>query len=383
MNFLYYAQTLSIGIAIDGIILFFLLRATKVWDREQRLFILLVLCNMVLLLLELALNSLTGMSYPGLRPILIAVVTLFYIFNPVAGALWLHFVISARRAARPLSLLSRFLVWLPAFCNAVLSAVSIGTGTLFYISEGNVYTRGPWFLFMAGICYGYLLAAMVTVAAQRSRYRKQDFRPLLLFHLPMFAGALLQTVVYRLSLVWTAMALCLLIVYLNIQNELVSRDPLTGLANRRQMERYLSSAIRHRDRRAVGGLLLDLDDFKTINDTYGHDAGDKALESAASILHDLNIPESLSARYGGDEFIILLRTQKECNKCLEKIRERIMRRFDEFNTRNILPFAVQVSIGTSIYNEKSAQPTLDFFKKMDEQMYAVKQGRQAAGSPNP
>jgi len=236
---------------------------------------------------------------------------------------------------------------------------------------------------MAGICYGYLLAAMVTVAAQRSRYRKQDFRPLLLFHLPMFAGALLQTVVYRLSLVWTAMALCLLIVYLNIQNELVSRDPLTGLANRRQMERYLSSAIRHRDRRAVGGLLLDLDDFKTINDTYGHDAGDKALESAASILHDLNIPESLSARYGGDEFIILLRTQKECNKCLEKIRERIMRRFDEFNARNILPFAVQVSIGTSIYNEKSAQPTLDFFKKMDEQMYAVKQGRQAAGSPNP
>ncbi len=125
---------------------------------------------------------------------------------------------------------------------------------------------------------------------------------------------------------------------------------------------------------------MDLDDFKTINDTYGHDSGDKALESAAAILRDLNIPESLSARYGGGEFVILLRTQRGCAECLEEISRRIRNRFEEFNRKQLLPFAVQVSIGKSIYDDTSPQPMIDFFKEMDEQMYAVKQRKRAAGS---
>ena len=91
--------------------------------------------------------------------------------------------------------------------------------------------------------------------------------------------------------------------------ELALRDPLTGLANRRLFDDRLNQAIQiisYQNRNGIGVIMLDLDHFKDINDTYGHDVGDLILKEVARKLLLSTRKEDTVSRFGGDEFIILV-----------------------------------------------------------------------------
>jgi diguanylate cyclase (GGDEF)-like protein len=86
-------------------------------------------------------------------------------------------------------------------------------------------------------------------------------------------------------------------------------DPLTGLANRRALQRDLADHLQHtadgRSRLAV--LLMDLDGLKYLNDTFGHHVGDRAIREVGTVLRDLLRHDDTCARYAGDEFVVVLR----------------------------------------------------------------------------
>jgi diguanylate cyclase (GGDEF)-like protein len=88
------------------------------------------------------------------------------------------------------------------------------------------------------------------------------------------------------------------------------RDPLTGLYNRRYLEEMLEREIRRavRSEQSLGILMLDLDHFKTFNDTYGHDAGDTVLREAGTFLANSIRAEDVVCRFGGEEFVVILPT---------------------------------------------------------------------------
>ncbi|MGH9140557.1 MAG: GGDEF domain-containing protein, partial [Vicinamibacterales bacterium] len=85
-------------------------------------------------------------------------------------------------------------------------------------------------------------------------------------------------------------------------------DPLTGLPNRRSMFVHLSRELARAERlkSELAIVVMDIDGFKAINDTYGHNIGDQALREAASALQDGLRPYDLCVRYAGDEFIVVL-----------------------------------------------------------------------------
>ena len=87
-----------------------------------------------------------------------------------------------------------------------------------------------------------------------------------------------------------------------------TRDPLTGLFNRRYLTESLDREVRRADRNArpLGIVMLDLDQFKPFNDTHGHEAGDALLRSFGRYIHKNTRGEDIACRYGGDEFVILL-----------------------------------------------------------------------------
>lgn len=91
-------------------------------------------------------------------------------------------------------------------------------------------------------------------------------------------------------------------------SELARRDPLTGLANRRVLDEELNREARRgiRDGRPLSVIILDLDYFKSLNDTFGHSAGDQVLMAVGRILAAGVRPADVVARYGGEEFVILL-----------------------------------------------------------------------------
>jgi diguanylate cyclase (GGDEF)-like protein len=89
---------------------------------------------------------------------------------------------------------------------------------------------------------------------------------------------------------------------------LVSTDPLTGLSNRRQFDERLHEEIERSERTGapLSLVMLDLDRFKGFNDTWGHLAGDECLQGVASILDANSRPYDTTARFGGEEFILIL-----------------------------------------------------------------------------
>jgi len=94
-----------------------------------------------------------------------------------------------------------------------------------------------------------------------------------------------------------------------------SHDSLTGLLNRREMERRLQTALQSAviDRSSLAVVMIDLDDFKQINDRFGHNAGDDFLRHVASAMRRALRAGDLIARYGGDEFLVLLERTSEEN----------------------------------------------------------------------
>ncbi|SDK81588.1 diguanylate cyclase (GGDEF) domain-containing protein [Methylophilus rhizosphaerae] len=135
-------------------------------------------------------------------------------------------------------------------------------------------------------------------------------------------------------------------------------DPLTGLANRRQLEQIMrdewSRAIRHQSSLSV--MMIDADHFKQLNDNMGHAAGDECLKKLAGILkHYTNRPGDLAARYGGEEFVLILgqTTQQEAIKIAERIRQKVM----ELDIRFAGHRLMTVSIGIASLSTQQSHTT--------------------------
>lgn len=152
-------------------------------------------------------------------------------------------------------------------------------------------------------------------------------------------------------------------------SDLSNKDPLTELANRRFFEATLKREITRSQRfgNNLSVLILDVDNFKQINDTYGHNEGDHVLKVISQILRSYVREVDTVCRYGGEEFVILL---AEANSRLsQKIGERIRKAIAARHFMNIhLP--VTVSIGHKQYQGESAQ---DFIEEADKLMYRAKQ----------
>jgi diguanylate cyclase (GGDEF)-like protein len=152
-----------------------------------------------------------------------------------------------------------------------------------------------------------------------------------------------------------------------------TRDPLTGLFNRRYMQESLEREIHRalRRRRALAVMMLDIDHFKRYNDTFGHAAGDEALRLVAeTLLHSVR-SDDLACRYGGEEFLVIL---PECSLPQAAIRaEEIRERLKDLHRERAseLPAAVTVSIGVAAFKETAdeAEPLL---KCADEALYQAK-----------
>jgi diguanylate cyclase (GGDEF)-like protein len=152
-------------------------------------------------------------------------------------------------------------------------------------------------------------------------------------------------------------------------------DALTGLANRTFFQTELAKALRSAGQGGgtVSLLLLDLDDFKTVNDSYGHDAGDVLLmEIAARITRELTTAE-FAARLGGDEFAVVLRDRdREGTLALA---ENMLRVLQEPVPYNDLALSIRASIGIALYPDHDETPA-ELMKDADMALYSAKsQGR--------
>jgi len=163
------------------------------------------------------------------------------------------------------------------------------------------------------------------------------------------------------------------------------RDGLTGAFNKRfllaRMEEEFAHATRHS--RPLALLVMDLDHFKKINDTFGHTAGDQVLISTAQLIQANLRSEDIFARYGGEEFVILMR---ETN--LETARLVADRMRSSLSEEHVLfegtPIRTTMSIGVTAMPPVHVSSAMEFFVRADRLLYQAKQtGRNRVCSEGP
>lgn len=150
-------------------------------------------------------------------------------------------------------------------------------------------------------------------------------------------------------------------------------DGLTGMFNRRaffeELERYIQRLQRMNK---IGALIyVDLDNFKLVNDTYGHMMGDQVLQKVRDLLMKHSRPEDLLGRLGGDEFAMWLSgagRQAAANRCETLLRE--VEKMAELSGKEEAPFGF--SLGIAIYDPKSGETLEELVTRADAAMYTVK-----------
>ncbi len=157
-----------------------------------------------------------------------------------------------------------------------------------------------------------------------------------------------------------------------IMKHMATHDELTGLANRVLLKDRLSTAIAFHQRHSLtmAVLFLDLDGFKTINDTYGHDVGDELLQEVALRLQGCVRESDTVVRFGGDEFVLLLtglHSQNEASYVAEKVLKFMQ---SEFQLSKTTAF-IGCSIGIAMYPDDGTND-IDLLKVADTLMYRVK-----------
>lgn len=155
---------------------------------------------------------------------------------------------------------------------------------------------------------------------------------------------------------------------------LAFHDSLTGLLNRGVMDRILKRecdrAKRYNSNLCV--VFFDLDDFKNINDTYGHDQGDQALILIANLLDDLKRESDIIARYAGDEFVAILPSTKseQAEEFVLRAKNVLLKKSVQTENKN---FHIYLSHGVASFFENNCKSPSELLKHADTSLYKAKQ----------
>jgi len=234
----------------------------------------------------------------------------------------------------------------------------------FILIQRSIKFKNPGFMIIAT---GLILVSIMSPVQAHFLINLND---------PAFAyslGLIAATVGY--TLVGIGYVAAILITEQQLLKTISSHDPLTGLLNRRGLDLSIQTMLgrANRSKECISVIALDIDHFKHINDTYGHDAGDFALKSLATTLSEKNRASDIWCRLGGEEFGLIL---PECpidvaRKTAEKIRQRV-----EEITVTYEQHTIKFTASLGVSSACASADIDELLKDADKALYAAKnQGR--------
>ena len=319
-------------------------RHTKILLAE-RYFLEMSLSTAILLISDIIWPLVNGVKLPGFRLLNIIINLVYMVLTGFIGFLWIIYVDFKVRRRLDSSHNKRVIMFsIPMLVLLVLTLTSPKTHILFYIDENNCYRRGKlmWIRICVMILY-VLWAAVLTLVGikrQKTKQKKYEMRALLQFTFFPLIGIFMQQFYLNLPFTAVGISLSVLLVFINVQNKQISIDTLTGINNRRQLALYIDSELSASSKKGeLYYLIMDVDKFKSINDTYGHLEGDNALIKIASLLNSLCEKQNdFVARYGGDEFVIVCRRHNEAE--VEALKQEILSAVYQINEQGELPYTL-------------------------------------------
>lgn len=258
------------------------------------------------------------------------------------------------------------LLYIPLLFNALICMFSYSNGLVFFINDQNQYTRGSFFLIPTVISMVYYILLITSTSKQDYKFDCGDRTYLtLVFILPIIA-MILQILFNELILIWGTVSISLLLYYIFLRELQFKYDTLSEIKNRSAFEKALEQYQKN-DISAVI-IVFDLNDFKKINDCYGHNEGDNAIHIAAKILKESFDGIGEPYRIGGDEFCVICKNAKKqsVDNALLKIEH-----LTNIVCRN-QKIKIIFAYGYDMYISNENKSIYDTFTNADKSMYEHK-----------
>lgn len=191
--------------------------------------------------------------------------------------------------------------FIPSGIHVIVEIASLFGGFIFYIDDNDVYHHGKaYFVYYIFVLLSTLYLSR-TVAKYGTRFQNRNTLSLLMILTFILVGVVAHIIDREIRIVWLTVGIGMILFYIYYCNMVYQIDALTGLLNRRAFEVHRASL----QRRAYI-LMLDVNNFKDINDRYGHNFGDLCLKNVASAILKVYQKSGLCYRIGGDEFSVII-----------------------------------------------------------------------------
>jgi diguanylate cyclase (GGDEF)-like protein len=304
-----------------------------------------------------------GEVFPGAFFLEYSTNFILYILSPILGGFMLSYV-DYHVFKQPERIYKKHFYQQMTLVTFVLLIVNFFYPIYFSVSPGdNRFHGGPYenlHYAMITLMYFYMVYLVL-----KNRKRTTTFIMKIVFvffGLPVI-GMIIQLSFSHLHFSWALIVLALLVAYIYLETTSTDEDYLTHLFNRKSYELYTQHLIELNKPFSV--ILIDLNDFKHINDHYGHHKGDQVLIQFSQILLKVFSPKGFVSRLGGDEFIVVLeRPEHFDEKEADVIRQHLLKSDDP------LMHSLSFSYGYKVF---SSHMTMDeLYASVDREMYQFK-----------
>ena len=310
----------------------------------------------------------------------VAVDFLIYLFMAAIIYFWLEYVMAYEQAPHRNRPINRFAVLFPFLISTVALILTFLCAPQFLINDQldtvggyNIFLVVVPCIYMAAILFYTLRKALKEDAS--SEKRKHLF--IGFFPLITIVGGVVETLWFPHMPIFCFCAMILMLIFYIQSIELrISLDPLTQLNNRGQLTKYISQRSNlYVEGRMTYVVMIDIDRFKAINDTYGHAEGDKALviisDALKRALNRHNMPSFLG-RYGGDEFILIIHpvTSHEADLLIREIRDEAGRASAD------APYPLSISVGCAEL-KNDGETIKNCILRADDLLYEDKKAKNA------
>lgn len=317
-------------------------------EKNKKLWLVSLVCAFFVQTLDIATWALSGVAGEEIRIISYFTNCLYFVFS-VAFC----FVMSAfleyniNYSEKAYNFLKK--VFIPLLIlNCIITLLSIPFGLYFFLDQNNNYIRGP--LNFVSACLGFfslffVYLRIILIYKEESKNLKSVLTIGLL--IPLAFNILQVTNISPVPVLFPSVTLSVLFFYLFLISNSLNIDYLTGLQNKRGINRFFDN-LPNIISSYLAVIFIDLNDFKTINDVYGHKEGDLAIVTFSKIITKVTRKNDLAARIGADEFLITVIVNNE--EELKLIIRRIETELDLCNKILNKPYNLSMSCGSIIVN---------------------------------
>ncbi len=346
-------------------------------QKDQIMFNRIILSMIFVLIIDTLTWVLNGLSFPYARIVCHVINGLFWFCSMIPcglGFLYGYYKLYGKSNTK----VTRIAIF-PMIYAAVFLLLNIRTGWVYTVSADNIYRRGPFYLLLGIVPFIHIFAAeilMIRRGLHVPMAERSPYKIMAAYLILPLVGSAIQVAFYGTSTIWVSLTIAVIVFYNYLQKGYISVDSLTGLANRRRFDSYTRGRMENLDKDAsLYLLMLDINNFKGINDTLGHAQGDQVLVmTARTLLRASEGVGAFTARIGGDEFVIVM-----CNTSLHQVEQmvdKIGKLMQEENETAGKMYTVSLAVGYAGMKGSDEISLEALYDLADRNMYANKRRRE-------